>query len=198
MSAASIEEAERQVKDGKPTASAWRPEPGDLAWRLVNLDDSLWIVDTMFGKRPTGTLRLQGEEFTGANAKEVQARLHRQKKELADELESIEVPDARGKYALQVGERDECGVSKSARSATLLKPVRIVQNEHEIEFEGEGLKGCGVVAGDVIVLKTPCGGTSPYRLIGKATDSGIEITTWDTSSDKHCLLGKLTRATGPR
>jgi hypothetical protein len=167
----------------------------------VGLDDSIWVVDTMFSKGPRGTLQLAGEKVTGENGKEVLERLRRERKDLAAELESTPLPDVRGNWELRIDPADQCKAAKSADGKTsMVQAVRIVQNGRsvELEFEGKNVKSCGVAAGDVIVLRPSCDGTSPFRFIGQVTDAGIAMVFWDTSSDNHCILGMLAKSSGSR
>jgi len=169
-----------------------------MAWRALELDDSIWLVDTMFSKGPKGTLQLAGERVTDANGKEVLERLRLERKDLASQMESTPRPDLGGDWKLSIDPRDECKASKSSdgKASIFQAPVRVAQKERDVdlEFQDKGVKSCGVAAGDVVVLRAQCGGTSPFRLIGRVTDAGIEMTFWDTSSDNHCTLGTLMRS----
>jgi hypothetical protein len=103
-----------------------------------------------------------------------------------------------GDYELRPATGDECKVSK-AQLSDVLRPVSVVQSKHTVEFKGKGLVGCGVVVGTVVVMKPrECGGTTPFRLVGKVTDPGIEMTIWDKTSGTHCFLGTLTRRSAQR
>jgi hypothetical protein len=148
MSAASTERAEQLARDPKPTARPRRDEPGDLAWRAVDLDDALWIVDVMFAKGPKGILSLNGEEVTEANAKKVQSRLRRQRRQITGEIEAVGFGDVHGDYALRLPSEDKCGIAKGPkeRLSRLQQPVAIVQKKNSVNLQGKGLKGCGVVS----------------------------------------------------
>lgn len=202
MSKPAIERGEQLAREWKPEAPAPPDGPGDLAWRAVDLDDALWILDTMFTRRiAPGTLHLEGEKVTDANAKGVVERLQRERRDLAGEMERVGSSDIRGDYELRLAPGDECGATKASqeKSAGLQQPVRIVQKKNAVELKGEGLQGCGVVVGDVIVVKPQkCEGTTPFRLIGKETDQGIEMTFLDKDSGRRCVLGTLAKPSTPR
>ena len=197
MSAAEVARAESLAAGGVAALPAGG-SPGDMAWRAVELDDAIWLVDTMFSKGPKGTLQLAGERVTEANGKEVLERLWRERKELAGQMEPTPRPDLGGDWKLSIDPRDECKASKSpdGTASTSQAPVRVVQKgrDVELEFQDKGVKSCGVAAGDIVVVRAQCGGTSPFRFIGRVTDSGIEMTFWDTSSDNRCLLGTLVKS----
>lgn len=198
MSDAEIERAEQLAREWKPGLAgsqnaAAKSEAGDLAWRAVDLDDLLWVLDTMFAPGRGGTLHLDEEAVTGANSKDVRERQERERRAVSEEMNRAGFRSIGGDYELRPAAGDECRISE-ARWSEEVGSINVVQNKNNVEFQGKRPLGCGVIVGSTVVMRPRgCEGTSPFRLVGKVSDAGIEMTIWDKPSGNHCLLGTLTR-----
>jgi hypothetical protein len=112
---------------------------------------------------------------------------------LTDKIGRLDFQSIGGDYELSLTAGDECKISQD-RWSEEVGQIKVVQNDHKVEFKGKRPLGCGVIAGTTVVMRPrACEGTSPFRLVGKVTESGIEMTFWDTSSGYHCFLGTLTK-----
>jgi TPR repeat protein len=207
MSKAAIEKAQQLAREWKPTSgpavSAQQSERGhppgaDAAYRAVDLDDELWILDFMFVRGHPGTLHLGKEKVTQDNAKGVLERLQLERRKLADDIDRAGLSNIGGDYDLLQAPLDQCKLSAPPfgdRRADAAGPLTMVQNEHAVELKSKSLQGCGVAAGAVVVMRRrECGGsTTPIRLMGRVTDQGIEMMFFDKANGSRCLLGTLTR-----
>jgi TPR repeat protein len=196
MSDVEIERAEQLARAWKPAAAEPTPQPvpGDLAWRAVELDDRLWVLDTMFVRSGGGTLHLDEEKVTVENSKEVMERLKRERQTLGDEMARAGFRTVDGDWELRPMVGKECKIPEQ-RSSELYGPVKLTQIKHDVRLKGELLTACGVIVGDVMVMRPrACEGTTPFRLVGVVTDGGIEMTFRDTSSGYQCGVGTLTRS----
>jgi TPR repeat protein len=197
MSDAAVEKAEQLAREWKPGTAGSRDaaaqsEAGDLAWRAVDLDDALWLLDTMFALGRGGTLHLDEEVVTGANAKEVRDRLAREKQVVSDEMVRAGFRSIGGNYEMSLATGEGCKISQEHWEE--VGRVDVVQNANKVEFQGKRTLGCGVIVGTTVVLRLRgCEGTMPFRLVGKVAEAGIEMTIWDKPSGSHCFLGTLTR-----
>lgn len=202
MSDAEIERAEQLAREWKPglvgPPNAAASDAEDLAWLAVELDDTLWVLDTMFAPGRGGTLHLDEETVTGANAKDVQDRLARERRAVSEKMNRTSFRTIGGDYEMRPAAGDECRISE-ARWSEEAGSINVVQTKNNVEFLGKRPLGCGVIVGSAVVMRPGgCEGTSPFRLVGKVSDAGIEMTIWDKPSGNHCLLGTLTRrATRP-
>lgn len=202
MSDAEVEKAERLAREWKPqtagSQNASSPaEAGDLAWRAVDVDDLLWVLDTMFAPGRGGTLQLGEEVVTAATAKDVRNRVEREKRAISDEMTRAGFRSIGGDYEMSLAAADECKISQARWEE--VGSINVVQNGHKVEFQGKRPLGCGVIVGSTVVMRPRgCKGTSPFRLVGKAADADIEMTIWDKPTGNHCLLGTLTRRSAQR
>jgi tetratricopeptide (TPR) repeat protein len=202
LSDAEVDKAERMAREWKPgtavtQSAAALSEAGDLAWRAVELDDALWLLDTMFAPGRGGTLHLAEEVVTGANAKDVRDRLARERQEVSDEMNRAGFRSIGGDYEMSLASGDECKISQAQWEE--VGRINVVQNGYKVEFQGKRPLGCGVIVGTTVVMRPRgCEGTSPFRLVGKVADAGIEMAFWDKPSGNHCLLGTLTRRSAQR
>jgi len=169
-----------------------------VAMQAVDLDDRIGLV--RFLMTHPMTLTLGTEKVTQENAKDVLARLERERSSLDSPMERMGTRDAGGDYTLGEPAANKC---KVFRDRPLQYPVKVsvVQTKQSVELRGEGIDGCGYVVGNLVILKdVSCTGTSPSRLLGVVTDTGIEDLTLihDRTDNTSCKLGSLTRLTGPR
>ncbi len=77
--------------------------------------------------------------------------------------------------------------------------MSVVQTNNAIELTGKELYACGVVIGNLVVMKDQqCAGTSPGRILAVASDEGIrDLTLLESAgASGSCKLGNLARVQG--
>ncbi len=168
-----------------------------IALQAVDLDERIGLVKFLM-THPM-TLTLGTEKVTQENAKDVLARLERERRSLDDSMERMGTTGAGGDYTLGEPATNKCKILGDRRLEYPVK-VNVARTKQSVELRGEGIAGCGYVLGNLLVVKdVTCSGTSPSRLLGVVTDTGIEDLTliYDGTGDTSCKLGSLTRQTGP-
>ncbi len=172
-----------------------------LGMRAVEVQDSIGLVRWVAGH--PSTLMLGKEKVTSENAREVLDRLEGERKSLDAAMELMGSSPVAGNYSLGDPAKNKC---KAFGDRPLDYPVRIsvVQAKNAVELRGKGIAGCGVVVGNLVVMKDQeCGGTTPGRLLAVAADSAIKDLTlyenvYDNAGNPGCLLGTLTRVEAPK
>jgi hypothetical protein len=192
--------AGQQVDPQSPQPAATpapKISPGERQFKLamgaVDLDYKITLINA-FLPHVTNAIHLGNEEITHENAKDVLARLQRERQTLTDEIDREGFSNIGGDYDLRQAAQGGC----KDVSADAFGPVSVVQNQHAVEFKGKA-PGCGVIVGTVVVLKPgECAAVSPLRLVGIVKDQGIAMMFLDSSAGIHCPLGGLTKRSAER
>lgn len=159
-----------------------------LAMLTVALDHKIALINTFLPH--AGSIDLGKERVTHENAKDVLERLQRERRALTDQIDQEGFSNIAGDYDWRLAKaQDQCKLRDVPPDAS--GPVSVVQNGHEVEFKGNGFKGCGVIAGTVVVLR-PCEGVSTLRLLTR-TDTWKVLFFDATDSSVRCDAGYLTK-----
>ncbi len=172
-----------------------------LGMRAVELQDSIFLVRWVIGH--PSTLTLNGEKVTAENAPQVLERLERERASVDAQIEISGSRPVAGDYALEKPAKKAC---TAFAGRPLHYPIKatVLQAKNGIEIHGEGLVGCGVIIGNLIVMKNQeCVGTSPGRLLAVAVDGAIKDLTlyeniYGNPGDTGCSLGTMTRVEAPK
>jgi hypothetical protein len=172
-----------------------------LGMRAVELQDSIFLVRWVIGH--PSTLTLSGEEVTAENAPQVLERLERERASVDAQIEISGSRPVAGDYALEKPAKKAC-TTFGGRPLHYPLKATVLQAKNGIEIHGEGLVGCGLIVGNLIVMKDQeCAGTSPGRLLAVAIDGAIKDLTlyediYGNPRDTGCSLGTLTRVEAPK
>jgi len=171
------------------------PSPLDMALRAVQLQDWIW---TLRWAVPKGVhVTLGTEEVTSENGKQVLARLEKEQSDLLASMEKVGVPRLAGDYVLNEPPKDKCGGFQGKPLSYPVK-VSIAQTKNVIELKSPEVYGCGVVVGNLVVMRAQvCEGTTPMRILGAVSEKGIDDLGFleSVNASGLCHLGSLTRAT---
>ena len=172
-----------------------------LGMRAVELQDSIFLVRWVIGH--PSNLTLSGEKVTAENAPQVLERLERERASVNAQIEISGSRPMAGDYTVEKPAKNPCS---TFGGRPLHYPIKatVLQAKNGIEIHGDGLVGCGVIVGNLIVMKTQeCTGTSPGRLLAVALDGAIKDLTlyediYGNPKDAGCMLGSATRAEAPK
>jgi hypothetical protein len=192
-----IPEAQRKSAYEKAQQSAQLlggKSPMEAALRAVELQD--WL-GTLRWAVPKGVrVTLGTEEVTSANGTQVIARLEKEQEELAAAMEKLGVPSVAGDYVLNEPPNGKCPTFQNKAVSYPVK-VSVTQTKNAIELKSPEVYGCGVVVGNLVVMKAQgCGGTTPMRILAVVSENGIDDLSFVESVNASglCHLGNLTRA----